>query len=278
MSPLSHPHLPTTNIEGHEIARFVVGSNWFLGYSHQTAARDKWLRRYQTVDNIVAVLKVCSAGGMNALVAVSDPRMTEAKRRHEEETGDHLTWFTTPGGATTADLLRNIDGCAELGAEFCLPHVSWTDPRVHAATNTITDYEQVAAHIRGCGMIPGLSTHRPDTIVVGDRAGYDIATYIQPYNALGFLCSVETDWVARVINGTPKPIICIKPLGAGRINPLTGLSFVFSTVKPTDMVCIGLLCEEEAQEDLEIVQGLLAGERVEPELQYTRSKATLMNR
>ena len=276
MSSSTLRQLPTTVIEGHEVARFVIGTNWFLGYSHQTAARDKWLRRYQTVDNIVAVLKVCSAGGMNALVAVGDPRMTEAKLRHEEETGQHLTWFITPGGATTDDLLRNIDDSAELGAEFCLPHVSWTDPRVHAATNTITDYERVAAHIRSCGMIPGLSTHRPETIVVGDRAEYDIATYIQPYNSIGFLCSVETDWVARVITGTPKPVICIKPLGAGRINPITGLSFVYSTVKPTDMVCIGLLCEEEAQEDLDIVHGLLAGERVEAELQYTRSKATLV--
>jgi hypothetical protein len=70
--------------------------------------------------------------------------------------------------------------------------------------------------------------------------------------------------------------MCIKPLGAGRINPITGLSFVFNTVKPTDMVCLGLLCEEEAEEDLEIAEGLLAGQRVEPELQYTRSKASLV--
>jgi hypothetical protein len=87
---------------------------------------------------------------------------------------------------------------------------------------------------------------------------------------------VETDWVASVITHTPKPVICIKPLGAGRLSPTTGLNFVFSTVKPTDMVCIGLLCEEEAQEDLEIVGKLLSGERAEAELQYTRSKATLV--
>ena len=268
--------LPTVNIEGHEIARLVIGCNWFLGYSHQTAAKDKWLRRYQTVETIAGILKVCTAGGMNALVSGIDPKMTAALRAQEAETGRHIKWILTPGGATTDDLLRGIDECAELGAEFCLPHCGWTDGRLHPDEGTITDYERVAAHIRSCGMIPGLSTHRPDAIAIGERAGYDIATYIQPYNAIGFLCSIETDWLQHLITRTPKPIICIKPLGAGRISPTTGLSFVFNTIKPTDMVCLGLLCEEEAEEDLGIVEQLLAGQRAEAELQYTRSKAGLV--
>ena len=68
-----------------------------------------------------------------------------------------------------------------------------------------------------------------------------------------------------------------EPLAAGRISPpVTGLRFVFNTIKPTDMVCLGLLSEEEAEEDLGIVEQLLAGERVDPLLQYTRSKAALV--
>jgi len=39
--------------------------------------------------------------------------------------------------------------------------------------------------------------------------------------------------------------------------------------------CVGLLCEEETEEDLEIARQVFAKRQVEVELQYTRSKATL---
>jgi len=39
--------------------------------------------------------------------------------------------------------------------------------------------------------------------------------------------------------------------------------------------CIGLLCEEETEENLEIARRILAKKQVEVELQYTRSNAGL---
>ncbi|MFO8081214.1 MAG: hypothetical protein R6V07_13060, partial [Armatimonadota bacterium] len=167
------------------------------------------------------------------------------------------------------------DEAAELGAQFCLPHTSWVDARISTARREIEDWPRVSEYIREKGMIPGLSTHRPEAIVVGDAAGYDIATYIQPLNPIGFLCAVETDWMAGVINRTEKPVICIKPLAAGRVNPPTGLGFAFASIKPTDVVCIGLLSPEEAEEDLEIVRKIFERQPAQVELQYTRSKAAL---
>lgn len=269
--------MPQVDIEGHKVGRLFIGTNWFLGYSHQSAARSNWIREYQTAERVAGVLEVCTAGGMNAVVSPISDLLTEAMQMQEERTGRHITWFITPGGATTDELLGNIDRCAELGAEFCLPHTSWTDSRLHIVNTEITDWPKVSAHIRDCGMIPGLSTHRPEVIRVGDQAGYDIATYIQPYNALGFLCPVETDWIANVIRNTPKPVIIIKPFAAGRLNPITGLSFVFNTCKDTDVCCIGLLCEEEAREDLEIARQIFEQQKVAVELQYTRSKAHLVD-
>jgi len=275
---MSENAIPTVDIEGHKIGRLVIGTNWFLGYSHQSSAKSTWIRRYQSAEGIASVLKVCTAGGMNFIVAPISDILHEALQMQEAETGRHIKCMLTPGGATTDDLLRDIDHCAELGAEFCSPHTSWTDSRLHIVNNEITEYEHVAAHIRDCGMIPGLSTHRPEAIVVGDKAGYDIATYIQPYNPLGFLCAVETDWMARIINNTPKTVVIIKPFAAGRLNPITGLTFAFNTIKDNDVVCIGLLCEEEAEEDLEIARQIFAKKQVEVELQYTRSKAGLAER
>ena len=58
--------------------------------------------------------------------------------------------------------------------------------------------------IRERGMIPGLSTHMPEAIPYTDNNGYDIETYIQIYNAAGFLMQVEADWVMRVIRNAAK--------------------------------------------------------------------------
>jgi hypothetical protein len=266
---------PMTEIGGISISRLVIGSNTFMGFSHFTASKDRWLKRYFTVERIVEVLEYCSEQGLNAICSSPEDKMYEALRIHEDKTGRHINWFCTPGGGNLQELHDGIEKTASVGAEFCMPHTSWTDARLIPAENRIIDYEEVARHIRDLGMRPGLSTHRPESIVVGDNAGYDIDVYIQPYNSVGFLCSVETDWTASVIRGTSKPVLSIKPLGANRIMPITGLSFVYHTIKPIDTVCIGMLSVEEAQEDIQIARDLLAGIEAEVELQYTRSKATL---
>ena len=157
-----------------------------------------------------------------------------------------------------------------------MPHQSYTDSNLLVAEQRIAGMEEITEKIRSLGMIPGLSTHRPETVKVADAAGYDVATYIQLYNSFVFLLPVETDWAARIINDTPKPVICIKPLAAGRILPPTGFNFVYNSIKPTDTVCIGLLSPEEAQEDIALVRSILTGIEEQHELQYTRSKSSLV--
>ena len=51
------------------------------------------------------------------------------------------------------------------------------------------------------GMVPGLSTHMPETIVFADGTGLDVETYIQIYNAAGFLMHLEVGWVHRINGG-----------------------------------------------------------------------------
>jgi len=67
----------------------------------------------------------------------------------------------------------------------------------------------------------------------------------------------------------------IKPLAAGKLLPVVGLAFVWSTLRPCDMVTIGTTTPAEASEVIDISLALLAGEVPESELQKTRSKASL---
>jgi len=266
---------PMTEIGGVEVSRLICGSNPFLGHSHVSLARNKWLREYFTVERMVEVICVFADNGINAVVGPPASTLAEAIREAGQQTGRKIYYMATPMAERLEDLLPAIDECAGLGAGFCLPHTGFTDGHLLVGENRIVGIEKAIERIRSHGMIPGLSTHRPEAVVVADRAGYDVATYMQPYNTQGFLCQVETDWVCRIINQAAKPVICIKPLGAGRILPPTGLAFVYNTIKATDTVCIGCMSVQEAEEDIELTRQLLAGERAEVELQQTRSKRPL---
>ena len=115
----------------------------------------------------------------------------------------------------------------------------------------------------------------PEAIVFADRQKADIETYIQIYNAAGFLMQVETDWVMRTISEADKPVMTIKPLAAGRLLPVVGLAFVWNTIREQDMVVIGTTTPGEARESIELSLDLINRHIPNNELQQTRSKNSL---
>ena len=129
--------------------------------------------------------------------------------------------------------------------------------------------------IRDRGMIPGLSTHMPETPVYADETNLDVETYIQIYNSMGFLMQIEVDWVQQSIQNAKKPVMTIKPLAAGQLRPLQGLTFVWNTIRPQDMVTIGTLTPLEAAEVIEISLATLERRGAGIKLQETRSKSSV---
>jgi len=266
---------PMTTIGGIEMSRLMIGSNTFHGFSHFSAARDQWLREHFTDERIYEVMAYCAEQGLNCTVALQRKDYADIMDEVERNTGVKIHYIATPAGQTLEDLKKGVREAADLGCEFCFPHTSWTDARIVAAENKIIEAPEALAYIRECGMIPGWSTHRPEAVTLSDRNGYDCESYIQIFNAVGFLCAVETDWTANVIRNTPKPVISIKPLGSGRVMPPTGLNFVYSHIKPIDTVAIGMMSVQEAKEDIAIARQCIERQPVQVELQKTRSKATL---
>ncbi len=156
-----------------------------------------------------------------------------------------------------------------------MPHQCVTDALIDRRTSVIRDLDIYTKLIRERGMIPGLSTHMPEAVVYADGQGADVETYIQIYNAAGFLMQVEADWVMSIIHRAKKPVLTIKPLAAGRLLPVVGLSFVWSTLRPIDLVTIGTTTPDEAREVIDLSLDLLCGRVPTAELQKTRSKASL---
>lgn len=272
---------PRTVVGGVSLPRLVIGSNWFLGYSHTSLAQDRFIKEYQTRERIAATISVFLEYGIDAIVAPPSQHLENALRDAEDRVGRPVIRILTPhfnilpGGKPEEDPEPVFDECKRLGATFCFPHQCVTDALIDRMHGVIRDYDRYAQMIRARGMIPGLSTHMPEAIVIADKTNADVATYIQIYNAAGFLMQVEADWVMRIIQNAKRPVLTIKPLAAGRLLPVVGLAFVWNTIRDQDMVCVGCTTPDEAREVIEISLDLLSRRIPDYELQRTRSKRSL---
>lgn len=255
------PEFPRTTVGGVSLSRMVIGTNWILGWSHTGAAADKLIRRRNaTAQDIAPLLTTFLDAGVDTIMGIfrGQPQLLEAIRLAEQQTGRRMIIIDTPGlnmedsaagrqeaAATIAESRRN-------GATFCFPHHSSTEQLVNKHKQTIDRLPDYLKMIRDQGMIPGLSAHMPELVIYSDQNGYDVETYIQIFNCMGFLMQVEVEYIHKVIWGAKKPVMTIKPMAAGRVTPFVGLTFSWNAIRPCDLVTVGCLTPDEAAEDIEI--------------------------
>jgi hypothetical protein len=270
---------PRTMVGGVSVSRMVVGTNWFLGYSHTSAAKDDFIKDFQTRNKIADVLEVFLASGVDTVMGPVHPLLLEGIQEAEQRTGKKIILMLTPifsvdpGGPADQQPEEVIATCQKMGAAFCMPHQQVTDALLDRTTRKIRGVETITSLIRQHGMLPGLSTHLPETVIFCDENGYDVETYIQIYNAAGFMMPIEVDWELRIIQEAQKPVTTIKPLAAGRLIPLVGLCFVWNTLREQDLVTVGTTIPDEAREVIELSLDFLERRQPENRLQSTRSKS-----
>ena len=273
---------PSTTIEKVSVSRLLMGTNWWLGFSHTSQAQDRLINEYMTAERIATIIEVFLSAGVNGMVGTRPgEKLMKAIAMAEDRTGRGVVKISSPtlpvaeGQAAMDESARILDAQAAIGTTFCLPHQQTTDALLDRTTRTIRRMDRVCTMIRERGMIPGLSTHMPETVPYADEMDLDVATYIQIYNAAGFLMQIELDWVHRIIWNAKRPVIVIKPLAAGRLMPLAGLAFTWATIRDKDMVCVGTQSPDEAREVIEISLSLLERRVPAMDLQRTRSKQSV---
>jgi len=272
---------PRTTVGGISMPRLICGCNSILGYSHISHARDKHIKElFDKPSKMANVVEVFARRGCNAFLSGPTEFVHQAITDVEQRTGKPMLWMATPGGGNLDEWKKAVDQCKAWRVTICLPHQSVTDPRLDRLTSRLgPQLIEYLSYVRQAGMLPGLSTHTPESITFTDNTPEaDVETYIQPYNAAGFYCQVETDWLAWIIRNAKRPVTVIKPLASGKLLPPTGLTFVWNTIRECDMVAIGTMSVYEAEEDIELSMSILARRAAEIKLQVTRSKETLMPR
>jgi len=275
------PGFPRTVVGGVSLPRLICGTNWMLGFSHTSKAKDQLIKDlFDTPAKMADVMEVFARAGCNAVMSPLSEFMAQAIREVEQRAGVEILWVCTPSYAEWGNpdsWKESVDFAKSLGAQFCFPHQIVTDlliDRAHQRLDPLlVDHLR---YVREVGMIPGLSTHAPEAITCSDACDADVASYIQPYNAAGFLCQVETDWLQRIFGKAKKPVMTIKPLAAGKLHPVTGLTFVWQTIRDCDLVTIGTMSAYEAEEVIEISLACLEGREPDLDLQFTRSKKVLV--
>lgn len=265
---------PRTEVGGISMPRMLAGTNWMLGYSHTGPAADEMIKnRHADPRNVAAVLDAYMEHGIDAIMGPSfDPAMPLRRGMEltEEKFGKKMIQIVTPGinvddnAAARREAESVIKQCAKDGATFCLIHHASAEQLVNKNKQTMDRLPDYLQMIREAGMIPGLSAHMPELILYSDQNEYDVETYIQIYNCMGFLMQVEIEGVHSVIWNAKKPVMTIKSMAAGRCSPFVGLSFNYSTLRPCDMVTLGAFTPDEVYEDVEIA--LAAIERRRPVL------------
>jgi len=252
---------PRTTVDGVSLPRLLIGTNWIAGYSHTGHAADMDIRTTNdTPEKVFPILKVFSDFGVDAIMGgtSSDRIVSPSLKYFEDKTGKTLIQIDTPGmnmddnRDARVETEAIIKRSAKSGATFCFPHHSSVEQLVNKNKRTIDRLPDYLKMIRDNGMIPGLSAHMPELIIYSDANEYDVQTYIQIFNCMGFLMQIEIESIIQIIHRAKKPVMTIKPMAAGRVSPYVGLTFNWNVLREQDMITVGCKTMYEAYEDVEI--------------------------
>ena len=263
---------PRTTVGGLSVSRMIIGTNWFLGWSHQSPAKDNLIKSAMDRKAIADVLEVFFRSGVDTIMGplAQNPSIFDAIKDAEDRTGVKCIKVDTPiinvqdSDAGRDETRALFDRVAASGAEICMPHHTSVEQLLDRSIQQIRRLGDYTKMIRERGMIPGLSAHMPEVLAYADQNDYDVETYIQIYNCMGFLMQLEVEWIHKLINDAKKPVMTIKPMAAGRVTPFVGLSFVWNTIRDQDMVTVGTMTPAEAAEVIELSTAIL--ERRKPDI------------
>ncbi len=265
---------PRTEVAGISLPRLLIGSNWVLGYSHTSSSADAMIRsRHSSKETIVELLEAYLEYGIDAMMAPfkENTPLMDAIKTVEDKHGRPIIRIDTPiinvkdSAADRAEARKLIEESRKMGNTFCLIHHSSAEQLVNKCKGTMDRLPDYLSMIRENGLIPGLSAHMPELVLYSDANEYDVETYIQLYNCMGFLMQIEVEGVHKIIWNAKKPVMTIKSMAAGRCSPFVGLTFNFSTLRPCDMVTLGAFTPTEVHEDVEIAMAAI--ERRPPSLE-----------
>ena len=245
MSPATEPTLPRVEFCGLQVTRLIIGANPFGGYSHQTSARDQAMRSYYTPERILETWERAAAAGINTMVTNNEtPHVLEAVRRHLEGRG-RLQWIAQLGNHGVGRIEEAIDQAVQLGARAVFFHGGIVDG-LYARREADTLRAWVT-HARACGVPAAVAAHAPaahDWVDSLDLVDFHVVCFFNCgslHDGQGHMFRLaDVSAATACIRRLRKPCIGYKIMGSGRIQATMAFEHAFASIKPTDVVNVGM--------------------------------------
>ena len=231
------------------ISRFILGSNPFSGFSHQSPEMDLRMKRFFTVARIKAVLHEAERLGIDTLVARADHHVIRLLLEYWDE-GGRLQWLaqTCPEvGPTELSVRRAIAN----GAKGCHVHGGVTDHLL--AQGKLGDLQADLDRIREAGLVAGIAGHNPRVFEFAEEKldlDYYMVCYYNPtrrdenpehpHGAQERYAEEDRRQAIRLIAGLSRPVIHYKVLAAGRNDPVAAFATAAQAMRANDAVCVGV--------------------------------------
>jgi hypothetical protein len=237
--------LPSVDFCGLELTRLIVGANPFGGFSHQNGARDTEMREYHTVERIRETWDRARDSGINAFVTNNESENVVAAVREHLAAGSDMTWIAQVNCRTKPRMEEAIDEVLRIGASALYFHGGLVDAAF--AERDSATLGSWAEYARSSGVPVGVAGHAPEAHLWVDSLG------IVDFHAVCFFnCGSLHDGEGEkfrladmalaidALRRIRKPCIGYKIMGAGRIDPRMAFEHAFESIKPTDVVNVGM--------------------------------------
>ncbi len=261
--------METARIRDRDVSRFILGSNPFSGFSHQTPEIDDRMRHYFTSARIKQLLAQADSLGVNTFIGRADFHVCRVLTEYWDE-GGHMQWFaqTCPEVGSSEVGIRRA---ASYGAVAVHIHGGVMDYRL--AQGRMDEVRAEVDMIHQLGLAAGIAGHNPDVFRWAEEAGLDVDYYMcSYYNAAHRDGRAEhvpgmTEWfieedrriMTALIQQLSRPAIHYKVLAAGRNEPAQAFDCVARCMRENDAVCVGIYDEDHPDMLAEDVRLLEAG-------------------
>ena len=231
------------------VSRFILGSNPFSGFSHQSPAMDETMRHYFSTANIKAVLREAETLGVNTLIARTDFHVMRMLTEYRDE-GGKLQWFaqTCPEvGSHETCIMRAFN----YGAKAVHIHGGVMDNLF--AQGKLDEIPAALALIHEKGMLAGIAAHNHRVIAWAEEhldLDYYLCCYYNPSHRdehaahdpkiTEFYLEEDRKAMTDLIPHLSRPVVHYKIMAAGRNDPKAAFAFAASKMRANDAVCVGI--------------------------------------
>lgn len=253
------------------VSKFILGSNPFSGFSHQSNEADWAMRHYFTTGKIKETLHEAESLGVNTFIARTDFHVMRMWMEFQDD-GGKLQWFaqTCP---EVGDHATCIERASSYGAKACHLHGGVMD---YVFAQGLLDGVQPALDlIRQKGMLAGIAAHNHRVIEWAEEnldLDYYLCCYYNPTprdthaghdpNLAEQYLEEDRQAMTDLIQGLSKPVVHYKIMAAGRNDPRQAFAYAASKMRPNDAVCVGIYQEKDPgilREDVRLLEESLEG-------------------